>query len=190
VSSALHTHRPRRYETANGFAADVQRYLDDEPVQACPPSVLYRWGKYARRHRAGLLTTAALLLVVLVAAGGVGWAWWERAAQEADRRLERVERLAETDRAVSVALARGEQWASQAEGRPTATSQQAEAVLGMWDHAEAAVAEADAALRTGAAEEPLRQRVLEVRRRLERGRHQSEQHRARRLRQETLLRAL
>jgi serine/threonine protein kinase len=177
VMKALEKDRNRRYETANSFAADVRRYLADEAVQACPPSVLYRWGKFARRRRAGLLATAAALLVVLLAAGGAGWVWWDRAG-----------RLAETDRAVSVALVRAEQWASQAEGRPTATSQQAEAALGIWDLA--AVAEADAALRTGATEEPLRRRVLEVRQRLEQGRLQTEQRRAVRLRQERLLRAL
>ena len=41
VMKALEKDRNRRYETANGFAADVQRYLADEPVQACPPSVGY-----------------------------------------------------------------------------------------------------------------------------------------------------
>ena len=40
VMKALEKDRNRRYETANGFAMDVQRYLDDEPVQACPPSAL------------------------------------------------------------------------------------------------------------------------------------------------------
>src|SRR5205085_7433883 len=38
VMKCLEKDRNRRYETANGFAADVQRYLRDEPVQACPPS--------------------------------------------------------------------------------------------------------------------------------------------------------
>ena len=38
VMKALEKDRNRRYETANGFAMDVQRYLADEPVQACPPS--------------------------------------------------------------------------------------------------------------------------------------------------------
>ncbi len=42
VMKTLEKDRNRRYETANGFAADVQRYLDDEPVQACPPSAGYR----------------------------------------------------------------------------------------------------------------------------------------------------
>ena len=42
VMKALEKDRNRRYETANGFALDVQRYLADEPVQACPPSAGYR----------------------------------------------------------------------------------------------------------------------------------------------------
>src|SRR3954468_1391351 len=51
VMKALEKDRSRRYESANGFAADVQRYLADEPVQACPPSARYRLRKFARRHR-------------------------------------------------------------------------------------------------------------------------------------------
>src|SRR5581483_11595782 len=38
VMKALEKDRTRRYETANGFARDVERYLHDEPVEACPPS--------------------------------------------------------------------------------------------------------------------------------------------------------
>ena len=53
VMKALEKDRNRRYETANGFAADVQRYLADEPVQACPPSAGYRLRKFARRNKAG-----------------------------------------------------------------------------------------------------------------------------------------
>ena len=41
VMKALEKDRNRRYETANGLAADVRRYLDDEPVEACPPSSWY-----------------------------------------------------------------------------------------------------------------------------------------------------
>ena len=48
---ALEKDRNRRYETASAFAADVQRYLNDEPVQACPPSAWYRFRKFARRNR-------------------------------------------------------------------------------------------------------------------------------------------
>jgi serine/threonine protein kinase len=58
VMKALEKDRNRRYETANGFAIDVQRYLADEPVQACPPSVGYRFRKFARRNRFSLFTAA------------------------------------------------------------------------------------------------------------------------------------
>src|SRR6476619_1769028 len=51
VMTCLEQDRNRRYETANGFAADVQRYLNDEPVQACPPSLGYRFRKFVRRNK-------------------------------------------------------------------------------------------------------------------------------------------
>src|SRR5262249_26249577 len=54
VMKALEKDRNRRYETATGFAMDVQRYLADEPVLACPPSALYRLGKFVRRNRMNL----------------------------------------------------------------------------------------------------------------------------------------
>src|SRR5205807_1960723 len=66
VMKALDKDRNRRYETASAFAADVQRYLNDEPVQACPPSAGYRLRKFARRNKrpvaAGLALAALLLL--------------------------------------------------------------------------------------------------------------------------------
>ena len=65
VMKALEKDRNRRYETANGLAADLQRYLDDEPVQACPPSAWYRLRKFARRNKAALVT-AALVAAALV----------------------------------------------------------------------------------------------------------------------------
>src|SRR6187549_1157035 len=55
VMKTLEKDSGRRYETANGFAADVQRYLNDEAVQACPPSAGYRFGKFTRRNKAALL---------------------------------------------------------------------------------------------------------------------------------------
>ncbi|NQT12765.1 MAG: tetratricopeptide repeat protein, partial [Planctomycetes bacterium] len=73
VMKALEKNRTRRYESANELAKDVQRYLDDEPVEACPPSTAYRLGKFYRRNKAALLTTAAFALVVLVGAGLAGW---------------------------------------------------------------------------------------------------------------------
>jgi hypothetical protein len=55
---ALEKDRNRRYETASAFAADVQRYLNDEPVLACPPSAWYRLRKFARRNKAELAVAA------------------------------------------------------------------------------------------------------------------------------------
>jgi eukaryotic-like serine/threonine-protein kinase len=60
VMKTLEKDRNRRYETANGFASDVQRYLNDETVQACPPSVGYRFRKFARRNKRALAGAAAL----------------------------------------------------------------------------------------------------------------------------------
>ena len=47
VMKALEKDRSRRYETANGLARDIERYLNDEPVEACPPSAGYRFSKFA-----------------------------------------------------------------------------------------------------------------------------------------------
>src|SRR6516162_2078223 len=55
VMKALEKDRNRRYETANGLAADLRRYLDDEPVQACPPSAWYQSRKFAVRNKAALI---------------------------------------------------------------------------------------------------------------------------------------
>jgi tetratricopeptide (TPR) repeat protein len=83
VMKALEKDRSRRYETASAFAADVQRYLADEPVQACPPSAWYRLRKFVRRNK-GVLVVAGLILifVVLLGAGG-GWVAFDRASRRA-----------------------------------------------------------------------------------------------------------
>jgi tetratricopeptide (TPR) repeat protein len=83
VMKALEKDRNRRYDTANGFAADVQRYLADEPVLACPPSAAYRCRKFARRHKTGLAVAGLVLFFLAVLGGGVGWLVSERAARRA-----------------------------------------------------------------------------------------------------------
>jgi serine/threonine protein kinase len=70
VMKALEKDRGRRYETADGLARDLQRYLVDEPVEACPPSASYRLRKYLRRHRGSVLAAALVLFGLL--AGTVG----------------------------------------------------------------------------------------------------------------------
>ena len=61
VMKALEKDRNRRYETANGLALDVQRYLADEPVEACPPTVGYRLRKFVRRNKAPVLAVGVVL---------------------------------------------------------------------------------------------------------------------------------
>jgi Flp pilus assembly protein TadD len=126
VMKALEKDRNRRYETANGLAGDVERYLADEPVQACPPSAAYRFRKFARRNKPALAAAALLAVLVLAAvgaaAGTLGWVAADRAArqtvleQEVARALEeaassnRGDRLTEALAAVGRAeelLARG-----------------------------------------------------------------------------------
>ena len=68
VMKALEKDRTRRYESAGDLGRDVNRHLNDEPVQACPPRATYRIGKYVRRNRAMVTTAAAVLAVVLAAA--------------------------------------------------------------------------------------------------------------------------
>jgi WD40 repeat protein/serine/threonine protein kinase len=71
VMKALEKDRNRRYETANAFAADVQRYLNDEAVLACPPSAMYRFRKFARRNKVVLATTSVVALALLLAAAAL-----------------------------------------------------------------------------------------------------------------------
>src|SRR5262249_18374480 len=70
VMKCLEKDRTRRYETTNGLARDIQRHMQDEPVEACPPSASYRLRKLARKHR-GPLTTAATFAGLLVVASVV-----------------------------------------------------------------------------------------------------------------------
>jgi eukaryotic-like serine/threonine-protein kinase len=73
VMKTLEKDRNRRYETASAFAADVQRYLNDEPVQACPPSAMYRLRKLVRRNKGPVLAASLLLLALL--GGIIGTTW-------------------------------------------------------------------------------------------------------------------
>ncbi|MFC1766049.1 protein kinase [Planctomycetota bacterium] len=64
VMKALEKNRTRRYETVNALAADIRRHINDEPVEAGPPSALYRAGKFLRRHQNQAITTAVAAVVL------------------------------------------------------------------------------------------------------------------------------
>jgi serine/threonine protein kinase len=106
---ALEKDRNRRYESAGAFAADVERYLADEPVEARPPSAGYRLRKFARRNKA-VLATAGLVAAALVA--GTGVSVWQavqaidaqRGAEAEKDRAEAAERRATAEAAVARAV--------------------------------------------------------------------------------------
>ncbi len=103
VMKSLEKDRNRRYETANGFAMDVQRYLADEPVLACPPSAAYRFRKFARRNKAaiatGTLISAALVATVAILAVSNVVVTHERNAKDAAL-SEKVQALGEKQTAL------------------------------------------------------------------------------------------
>src|SRR5262249_24372962 len=88
---ALEKDRERRYDSAHGLAADVERYLREEPVLAGPPSAWYRARKLAGRHKlaAALLALAAGALPL---ASGVSWLFAAGDQREADREGREKER--------------------------------------------------------------------------------------------------
>ncbi len=84
VMKALEKDRERRYESARSFAADVQRYLNDEAVEACPPSAGYRLRKYLRRNRR-VLVMAGVVVAALICATAVST--WQAIDANAARKL-------------------------------------------------------------------------------------------------------
>jgi tetratricopeptide (TPR) repeat protein len=108
VMKALEKDRNRRYETANGFALDVQRYLADEPVLACPPSAWYRCRKFARRHKGRLAFAAGTCLLVAAVLGSAVWAVRDRALREEEKQREQAARQARAANELELALGRAE----------------------------------------------------------------------------------
>jgi serine/threonine protein kinase/tetratricopeptide (TPR) repeat protein len=93
---ALEKDRNRRYETASAFAADVQRYLNDETVQACPPSAWYRVRTFVRRNKGPVLAVAGVLLALV--GGIVGTTIGLLQAESAQLRAEGERRRAEGEK--------------------------------------------------------------------------------------------
>jgi serine/threonine protein kinase/tetratricopeptide (TPR) repeat protein len=87
VMKALETDRSRRYQSASALAADIQHYLNNEPVDAGPPSTLYRFRKIVQRHKAAFVSFAAVALALVI---GAGISLWQ--AAEAVRQHHRAER--------------------------------------------------------------------------------------------------
>jgi len=98
VMKALEKDRNRRYETASGLATDLQHYLDDEPVQAGPPSASYRLRKFARRNRAALAMASVLAMALMAVGLAVVFAYRNQLTERqrlADQRVQAERLLAE-----------------------------------------------------------------------------------------------
>jgi serine/threonine protein kinase len=103
VMRALEKDRVRRYDTANAFARDIQRYLDGDPVEAGPPSATYRLRKFARKYRPWIFTAAAFAALLVLATAISGWMAFRAIRAEAAAKAERnraldAEKVAQADR--------------------------------------------------------------------------------------------
>ena len=86
VMRAMEKDRQRRYETANGLAMDIKRYLAGEAVVAAPPSTAYRMRKFIRRNRVVVSAASAVAAALLL--GMVAFAWQAKiASQQRDRAM-------------------------------------------------------------------------------------------------------
>lgn len=100
---ALEKDRTRRYETATGLAADVSRHLNNEPVNARPPSAAYRFERLVRRNRLAFAAISGAVAAFVFGLGGVLWQW-RRAEQHAQGEL--THRLAAEESAFVMQLNR------------------------------------------------------------------------------------
>lgn len=79
VMKAVEKDRGRRYDTASAFAADINRHLQNETVEACPPSLAYRTRKFFNRNKSLIATSA--MIVTLLFVGLTGTIWMAREAR-------------------------------------------------------------------------------------------------------------
>ena len=77
VMMALEKDRRRRYQTANGLAMDVERYLANEPIVARPPSRLYRLRKLVSRNRYVFGAAGAVVVALLIGLGTSTWLFFK-----------------------------------------------------------------------------------------------------------------
>lgn len=109
VSRALEKERERRYQTPNELAADLERHLRHEPVEAGPPSTVYRARKFLRRNRVAAAAAAVAGLALLAGSGAATAGLLEARASAEEARIE-AERSASINRFLQEALGQADPW--------------------------------------------------------------------------------
>ncbi len=99
VMRSLEKDRNRRYPTANAFARDIERYLNEEPVEAGPPGAVYRWRKFVRKHRAVFAAAGAFALLLIVTSAFSAWQAYRATQAEQTARKSEQQAIAERERA-------------------------------------------------------------------------------------------
>jgi WD40 repeat protein/serine/threonine protein kinase len=95
VMKCLEKERARRYETANGLAMDIQRFLSDDPVVARPPSRIYQFRKLVRRNKVVFAAGTAVLAALVTGLGLSLWEFFEKS--KAYQRTVRAEKTAQAE---------------------------------------------------------------------------------------------
>lgn len=98
---ALEKDRTRRYSTASGFAHDIQRYLANEIVEARPPSTLYTFQKFVRRHKGPVIAASLVLLALLFGIAGTTWGFIHAEHRRQEAEFARAEEAKQRELAVS-----------------------------------------------------------------------------------------
>jgi WD40 repeat protein len=117
VMKALEKDRTRRYETANGFGADILRHLTNEPVLAAPPDRAYRMRKFVRKNRGAMIAVSLVLLALVGGMVGTSLGLLEARRQEG---LAVAAQKAEKERAESESNERRRALQAEAEARKKA----------------------------------------------------------------------
>jgi tetratricopeptide (TPR) repeat protein len=102
VMKCLEKDRNRRYDSVGSLQRDVERYLDDEPVQACPPSSSYRLRKFARRNKTLLAAGGAIAAALFVGLGLSTWMFFRERAAVAVAKANEARATTEAARAKAV----------------------------------------------------------------------------------------
>jgi len=154
VVKALEKDRNRRYDSANALAADLQRFLDHEPLQAGPPSAVYRLQKLLRRHRLAFTTGSVVAAALLLSGVGIAVALAdsERSRSAMKSALTKFDLLAivqRLDRATELAKPLFPAWPEQREELTAWITQHGEPLASELPVLEAAVVQLEQAIATG-----------------------------------------